>query len=168
MPPTPETPASSSSQESTEERRQRVRRNLFPDDSSPVPSPEWNQSPGQLDELLNEAMMVDEVNFDPEAAAAALFNQVEDDQPIQYEFNVPNQEYFVLEPMEAVPIEPVPIEPEPEPVNAEDETLEISIQNNYYKSPEDEMDEVLDGQINAIEEAMSPPDYRGHVLLEEE
>ena len=115
-------------------------------------------------------MLADEVNFDPEAAAAAFFNQMEENEPIQYEFNVPEQEYFVLEPMEeAVPIEPVPIEPVPiEPEPAEDETLEIRIQNNYYKSAEDEMEEVLDGQINAIEAAMTPPDYPGHVLLEEE
>ena len=123
-----------------------------------------------LGDLLNEAMLADEVNFDPEAAAAAFFNQMEENEPIQYEFNVPEQEYFVLEPMEeAVPIEPVPIEPVPiEPEPAEDETLEIQIQNNYYKSAEDEMEEVLDGQINAIEAAMTPPDYPGHVLLEEE
>ena len=167
MPPTPETPASSSSQQSTEERRQRVRRNLFPDDSSPVQSPEWDQSPGQLDELLNEAILVEEINFDPEAAAAAFFNQMEDDEPIQYEFNVPNQEYFVLEPMEeAVPTDPVPIEPEP--VIDADLTLEIQIQNNYFKSAEDEMDEVLDGQINAIEAAMTPPDYNGYIPIHEE
>lgn len=118
-----------------------------------------------MDELLNDAILLEEVNFDPEAAAAAFFNQLEDDEPIHYEFNVPNQEYFVLEPMEEE-VQPVPIEPEP--VNDAEETLEIQIRNNYYKSAEDEMEEVLDGQINAIEAAMTPPDYRGHVLLEEE
>ena len=118
-----------------------------------------------MDEMLNDAILLEEVNFDPEAAAAAFFNQLEDDEPIHYEFNVPNQEYFVLEPMEEE-VQPVPIEPEP--VNDAEETLEIQIRNNYYKSAEDEMEEVLDGQINAIEAAMTPPDYRGHVLLEEE
>ena len=159
-----DTPASNNSNRSSEDRRNQCRRNLFPDDASPVQSPQWDQSPGLDNDVFNEAMLLEEVNFDPEATAAALFNQIDEQQIIQFDFiNDDNEDTIILEPVEepAVPIED-------EPIDAQSLTFTITITNNNFKSDEDELEEILEDQINAIEEAMSPPDYSSFVPLQEE
>ena len=176
-PQTPETPASNSSRESTEERRTRVRRQLFTPQRSPIESPQFQRSPESLGDLFNDAILED-LHFDPENFAAALFNdQIEE--PIQFE-EIPVQEEIILVPVEepaAVPIEEapaaaVPIEEEPpaavqidEPIG---ESFTIQIQNDRYKSDEQEMEETLDRQIENIEAAMTPPDYCGYIPIREE
>ena len=112
--------------------------------------------------FFNDALEVDEVNFDPEAAAAAFFNRIENEE-IDYVFEPiqPEEDVIVLVPMEEEPAA-VPIEDEPvqEPVGA------FNVENNF--KPEDDLDEILDNQMNVMEQQMSPPDYWGHVLLNEE
>ena len=158
-PEAPETPTSNSSQQSSEERRNRVRRQLFTPQSSPVESPQYQRSPESLGDLFNEAML-DDLHFDPENFAAALFND-RIEEPIQFQ-EIPAAEEIILEPVE----EPaaVPIEEEPKI----GESLTIYISNDRYKSEDQEMEEALDQQMENIEAAMTPPDYCGYVPIREE
>ena len=158
-PEAPETPTSNSSQQSSEERRNRVRRQLFTPQSSPVESPQYQRSPESLGDLFNEAML-DDLHFDPENFAAALFND-RLEEPIQFQ-EIPAAEEIILEP----DVEPaaVPIEEEPKI----GESLTIYISNDRYKSEDQEMEEALDQQMENIEAAMTPPDYCGYVPIREE
>ena len=169
-----ETP-STTAQGATEERRNRARRRLFQNES-PVPSPQYNNSPISLEDFMNDAMLVEELVFDPEAAAAAFFNRIEEEE-IEYVFEEPEEEIIVLVPVDsppAVPIEDPPVadgqfaaddQPVADALYTDDQTVQP--QATQFK-PDGDLEEVLDDHINTIEEAMSPPDYRGHVLLEEE
>ena len=160
---------------STQQRRNQARRRLFQDES-PAPSPQFNHSPISLNDFLNDAMLVEEVVFDPEAAAAAFFNRIEEED-IEYVFEEPEEEIIVLVPVDsppAVPIEDPPVadgqfaaddQPVADALYTDDQTVQP--QATQFK-PDGDLEEVLDDHINIIEEAMSPPDYRGHVLLEEE
>ena len=135
-----------------------VRRRLFSREATPD-SPQYDRSPLSINGFVDDALRVDAVNFDPEAAAAAFFNGIENEE-IEYVFEEaqPEEDIIILVPVESPPA--VPIEEEPvHPVEA--------FHNDGFK-PEDDLDAVLDNQINIMEEAMSPPDYRGHVLLNEE
>ena len=158
-PEAPETPTSNSSQQTSEERRNRVRRQLFTPQSSPVESPQYQRSPESLGDLFNEAML-DDLHFDPENFAAALFND-RIEEPIQFQ-EIPAAEEIILEP----DVEPaaVPIEEEPKI----GESLTIYISNDRYKSEDQEMEEALDQQMENIEAAMTPPDYCGYVPIREE
>ena len=159
---------------STQERISNARRRLF-NDESPVPSPQYNPSPISIDDFLNQAMIVEELIFDPEAAAAAFFNRIEEDE-INYVFEEPEEEIIVLTPVESPPAVPIEDEPvadaqffaadhQPNALYADNQAVQP--QAAQFK-PDTELEEVLDNHINNIEEAMSPPDYWGHVLLEEE
>ena len=166
-PEAPETPTSNSSQQSSEERRNRVRRQLFTPQSSPVESPQYQRSPESLGDLFNEAML-DDLHFDPENFAAALFND-RIEEPIQFQ-EIPAAEEIILEPVE----EPaaVPIEEPPAAVQIEEpqigESFTIYISNDRYKSEDQEMEEALDQQMENIEAAMTPPDYCAYVPIRED
>ena len=153
-----DTPSSNGSRRS---RQNRVRRRLFSGEATPK-SPAYNQSPMSINDFVDDALRVDAVNFDPEAAAAAFFNGIENEEiDFVFEEAVPEQDVIILVPMEEEPAA-VPIEDEPvqEPVGAFNA-------ENIFK-PEDDLDEILDNQMNVMEQQMSPPDYWGHVLLNEE
>ena len=165
---------------STPERISNARRQLFNDTEDPVPSPQYHNSPISVGDFLNDAMLVEELVFDPEAAAAAFFNRIEEEQieyvfeepeeEINYVFEEPEEEIIVLVPVQsppAVPIEDEPVadaQPIADALYADNHAVQP--QAPHFK-PDEELQEVLDDHINIIEEAMSPPDYRGHVLLEE-
>ena len=137
-----------------------VCRRLFDREATPD-SPRYDQSPQSINNFVNDAIEVDSDDFDPVAAAAAFFNGIESPE-IQYVFEQPQQEddIIILVPVESPPR--VPIEEEPvQPVGA--------FNNENAFKVDDDTDAVLDNQINIMEEqAMSPPDYWGHVLLNEE
>ena len=119
--------------------------------------------------------MLDDLNFDPENFAASLFND-QMAEPIQYE-EIPVEEEIILEPVDEIILEPVepaavPIEEEPP---AEDsiepeigETFTIYIQNDQYKSEEQEMEDALDAALDRIDNApASPPDISSFIQMEE-
>ena len=184
-----DTPNSNSSQRSTEERINQARRQLFRNETSPVSSPDWNESPESANEqdfqdVLNNGLL----HFDQDGLVDQLGNANDEIilEPVDQLFDhVPAPQSPAEEPIiQMVPIEDPPLEEQELDV---DEVIRInfsiSFVNDQYQQeaqpvaqpvaqndfkPEDDAEEVLDNQINVMEEAMSPPDYWGHVLLHEE
>ena len=189
-----DTPSSNSSQRSTEERYNQARRRLFRNETSPVSSPDWNESPEsanvQEDDFQDFVHDNAFLHFDQDGLVDQLGNANDEILLEEVLFDhIPVQEPPVEEPViQMVPIENPPLEEQELDV---DEVIRInfsiSFVNDQYRpdaqqeaqpdarpvaqndfKPEDDVEEVLDNQINVMEEAMSPPDYRGHVLLNEE
>ena len=133
---------------------------MYGNETSPIPSPQYDQSPASIENEFQEILNNAQINFDPDAFGDNLENE---------------EDIIVLEPIEffeqaaeeepAVPIENPPMDYDHQIMI----NFSISFVNDQYVAPaQEDGEEALDDALDMIENGpASPPDINAFIQMEE-